>query len=170
MVVVLPQVAPGNQTLLAVVFFLEGARITGAFATFVDFFLAIGFLLLVTREDVDVFFEVLLLLGFFFTRLTAFFLVFLRTVLRRIAGFFRVTAFLRRGLRTAFLAAVFLRRRGLAAAVPTFFFLRTVFLLRAGVAAVERFLRRFGAADFLFTGIKSSPLENLTFAGIGTHT
>jgi hypothetical protein len=37
-------------------------------------------------------------------------------------------------------------------------------------ATVERFLRRFGAADFLFTGIKSSPLENLTFAGIGTHT
>ena len=137
------------------------------------FFLAIGFLLLVTREDVDVFFEALLLLGFFFTRLTTFFLAFLRVaVLRRVAGFLRVAAFLRRGLRVTFLAVVFLRRRGLAV-IPTFFFLRfIVFLLRVGVdfATVERFLRRFGAADFLFTGIKSSPLENLTFAGIGTHT
>jgi len=37
-------------------------------------------------------------------------------------------------------------------------------------AAVMRFLRRLAVAGFLFTGIKSSPLENLTFAGIGTHT
>ncbi|EDP46881.1 hypothetical protein RICGR_0584 [Rickettsiella grylli] len=29
-------------------------------------------------------------------------------------------------------------------------------------ATVERFLRRFVVAGFLFTGIKSSPFENLT--------
>jgi hypothetical protein len=120
------------------------------------FFTFLGFLLILVRVLFDVvFFEVLLLLGFFFT---AVFLLRLRRVgpafvFLRLA----VVVLLRRRLAVGFLAAVLRRRRrtGLVPAVA--FFLLLVDLLRVVVVdfAALRRLRRFGAAAFL-TAIKFS--------------